>query len=63
MATPQKPVKPAPPAKKSNGQVVAQVFVDALSDPEWEKKDLEAQAEREARMREALKQQGRLPKT
>ena len=59
MATPQ---KPNPPPPKTNGQVVAQVFVDALSDPDWEKKEAAAQAEREARMREALKKQGRLPK-
>lgn len=64
MATPQKPKSPAAPppgGKKSSGQVVAEVFVAALSDPDLEKKEAEAVAEREARMRAALQAQGRLP--
>lgn len=59
MASTPKP--PAKPARKSNADVVAQVFVDALADPELEKKEAEALAEREARMREALRAQGKLP--
>ncbi len=66
MTTPQKPKTPAaaPPPKgpKTPGEVVAEVFVAALSDPELEKKEAEAVAERDARLRAALIAQGRLPK-
>lgn len=49
--------KPSP-KKPTPGQSVAKAFVEAYSDPDWEKKEAQAQAEKEARMREALKAMG-----
>lgn len=42
-------------------EAVADAFVEALSDPECEAKERQAQAEHEAKMRAALRAQGRLP--
>jgi hypothetical protein len=52
---------PPQPQGKSNAEVVAKVFEEAFSDPEWEEKEAAANAEREQRIRNALVAQGRLP--
>jgi hypothetical protein len=49
-------------APKSNADVVAEVFAEALAEPDALVKEQKAIADREARMREALRFQGRLPK-
>lgn len=54
-----------PPAQqkrdpRSKEEVVAQVFVEALSDSEREQKEIEAHQEKEARMRAVLRAQGLL---
>ena len=56
MSTPQPPKKPTP------GEAVAQAFVDALKDPDFEKKEAAAKAEREQKFRESLIAQGVLKK-
>jgi hypothetical protein len=47
-----------PNKKPTPGEAVAKVIVENLSDPDWEKKEAKAQAEKEARQREALKKLG-----
>ena len=58
------PARPgaAKDAPKSNADVVAEVFAEALAEPDALVKEQKAIADREARMREALRFQGRLPK-
>jgi hypothetical protein len=46
------------PKKQTPGEAVAEAFVKAYSDPEWEKKEAQAQKEKEDRQRAALKKLG-----
>jgi hypothetical protein len=48
------------PKKQTPGEAVAEAFIKAYSDPDWEKKEAKAQAEKEARQRAALKKLGLL---
>ena len=48
------------PKKKTPAESVAEAFVKAYSDPDWEKKEAQAQAEKEAKQREALRKLGLL---
>ncbi len=48
--------------KPTPGEAVAKAFVDAFKDPDFEKKEAAAVAERDQKMREALIAQGVLKK-
>lgn len=58
VTAPKPPKTPTQVPPRTPGESVAKAFVEAYSDPEWEKKEAQAQAEKEARMREALKKMG-----